>query len=80
MTDYTILMDKSTVGEKMNTVLYYRNAYKGRGAANVSDSKNFLVANCAGYINWDKKNCSIIATHRHDYYLLYVTEGSMKLL
>ncbi len=80
MSDYTVLMDKSTVGDKMETVLYYRNSDKASGAANIADSKNFLVPNCAGYITWDKKNSAIIPTHRHDYYLLYVDRGSMKLL
>lgn len=64
----------------MKTVLYYRNDEKASGAANVADSKNFLVANCVGFMVWNAKNTAIIPTHRHDYYLVYVVEGALKLL
>ena len=78
--NYTVLMDKSTVRLKMRTVLYYRKADKASGAANVADDKSFLIPNCVGYMVWSACNTAIIPTHRHDYYLLYILKGSLKLL
>ena len=61
----------------MGNSLYYRNRV---GGANIAETKDYLIPNCVGVIDWNAKNTAISPISRHDYYLIYVVRGGMEIL
>ena len=60
----------------MKSQTYYNTKYESE--ANINDLSNSILLNCVGVVNeTEKMNHHAI---RHDYYLMYMREGSMELI